>query len=45
MDANFDFTPLPGGEEPISMPADVLANMSTDAKSCFLLMKTVKEGE
>ena len=45
MDVNFDFTPLPGGEELISVPAQVLANMPTDARSCYLLVKAVRNGE
>ena len=44
INANFDFAPL-SGEEMISMPANVLANVSTDARSCYLLAKSVKEGE
>ena len=35
---------LPGGEDLVPLPEEVLKNMSTDQKSCYKLLQAVKEG-
>ena len=44
MEYNQDFRALPGGEEFISIPDEIVKNMSTDAQLCYRLCKAVKSG-
>ena len=44
MPYNPEFKKLPGGEELIYLPDDVLKKMSTDQKMCYKLVEAVKAG-
>ena len=44
MQYNKDFQALPGGEDLIVLPEDIVKNMSTDAQLCYRLCKAVKSG-
>ena len=44
MEYNQDFRALPGGEEFIPIPDEIVKNMSTDAQLCYRLCKAVKSG-
>ena len=44
MEYNQDFQALPGGEELIALPEEIVKNMSTDAQLCYRLCKAVKSG-
>ena len=44
MPYNPDFRALPGGEDLINLPEEVVNKMSTDQKSCYMLVGAVKAG-
>ena len=44
MSYNSGFKKMPAGENLIHLPDDVLQKMSTDQKTCYKLVKAVKEG-
>jgi hypothetical protein len=44
MTYNPNFRAMPGGEDLISLPEEVVAKMSTDQKSCYNLVQAVKAG-
>ena len=44
MPFNPEFKALPGGEDLISIPEEVLKTMSTDQRTSYSLVKAVKKG-
>jgi len=44
MPYNPNFRAMPGGEDLISLPEEVVAKMSTDQKACYNLVQAVKAG-
>ena len=44
MEYNPSFKPMPGGEDFIEIPPEVLSTMSTDQKACYQLASAVKTG-
>lgn len=41
---NYQFKPLPGGEDLIELPDDIVKSLSTDQHNCYLLVKAIKSG-
>ena len=41
---NFSFKALPGGEDLINLPEDIVKSLSTDQQNCYLLVKAIKTG-
>ena len=39
---NYKFKPLPGGEDLIDLPDDIVKSLSTDQHNCYLLVKAIK---
>ena len=44
MDYNPGFRAMPGGQDLISIPDEVLKSMSTDAQVCYRLVQAIKSG-
>ena len=41
---NYKFKALPGGEDLIDLPEDIVKTLSTDQHNCYLLVKAIKSG-
>ena len=41
---NYKFKALPGGEDLIDLPDDIVKTLSTDQHNCYLLVKAIKSG-
>ena len=42
---NYEFKAMPGGEDLILLPEDVVKSLSTDQHNCYLLAKAIKNGQ